>query len=132
MTMALEYPFKLFILIVVIIVIISIMWQFRDWITGICLFPPCEEECNVQPEMATESEFTKEILDKYCSLCWMKNGGGECKGNSICYTLNLEDKKFEPGDWSSEYKYCLVACEKESSSLFVQYLAMEELILITC
>jgi len=122
MAMVLEYPFKIFILIVVVIVIISIMWQFRDRIIKICLFPPCEKdvECNIQPIIATESEFSEVILDKYCSLCWMKNLEGECKGNSICYILNLQDD-FEPGDWNSEYDYCIVSCDEEAPSLYVQY-----------
>lgn len=124
MTMVLEYPFKVFILIVVVLVIISIMWQFRDKIMNICLFPPCngEEECNVQPVITTESEFTKEVLDKYCSLCWIKNGAGKCRGDSICYVLNLNES-FIPDNWNliKEHEYCIVTCENETSSLFVQY-----------
>lgn len=133
MSMVLEYPFKLFILIVVVIVIIGIMLQFRDKIINICLFPPCngEKECNVQSDIATESEFTEVVLDKYCSLCWIKNGEGKCKGDSVCYILNLEED-FDPDDWTSEYEYCIVTCDKDTPSLLVQYLAMEEIIEITC
>lgn len=136
MTMALEYPFKLFILIVVVLVIISIMWQFRDKIMGICLFPPCngDEECNVQPVITSESEFTEEILNKYCSMCWLKNGEGNCKGDSICYVLNLEED-FNPDipwDILRDYDYCFVTCENETSSLYVQYQSLDKIIEIAC
>ena len=131
MTMVLEYPFKLFILIVVVIVIVGIMYQFRDWIMDICLFPPCNggEKCNVQPVISTESEFSKGVLDKYCRSCWIKNGGGTCIGNSDCYLLNLEDEDFDPDDWKLVYKFnegegsfsCFITCENKASSLYVKY-----------
>jgi len=124
MAMVLEYPFKIFILIVVVLVIISIMWQFRDRIMNMCLFPPCdEEECDVQPVIATESNFTKQVLDKYCNLCWMKNGAGACVGDSVCYILNLEND-FDPNvPWNmlKEYDYCIINCNNIVTSLYVQY-----------
>jgi len=125
MSLVLEYPFRIFILIVVILVLIGIMWQFRDQIMNICLFPPCngEEECNIQPVISEESRFTKEVLDKYCNLCWIKNGGGTCEGDSVCYILNLEEN-FDPSiPWNlmKEYDYCIVTCENIVSSLYVQY-----------
>ena len=131
MSMVLEYPFKVFILIVVVIVVMSIMIQFRDKIMSMCFFPPCngEEECNVEPVILKELEFTEEVFDKYCNLCWIKNGEGRCKESSICYVLNL-DKDFEPDDLESEH--CIVTCNKDSSSLFVQYQSIEKKIFIEC
>ena len=130
--MVLEYPFKLFILIVVVIVIISIMYQFRDWIIGRCWFPPCEEECNIQPVKATESGFTEVVLDKYCSLCWIKNGEGKCRGDSICYVLDVDFDADVDGSLESEYDYCIITCDKDTSSLFVQYQYLEKMIEIAC
>jgi len=141
MSMILEYPFKIFILIVVVLVIISIMWQFRDKITSICLFPPCEDEteCNVQPVIQDKESFTEEELDYYCNLCWIKNGAGTCNQNSVCYIFNLEDD-INPGDWEDVHEIdyngdsflCVIKCEDETSSFYVQYQSLGKIIEITC
>lgn len=125
MSMALEFPFKIFILVVVVLVLITMMWQFRDRIMDMCLFPPCNggEECDVEPVISNEANFTIGILDKYCNLCWIKNGGGKCKGDPVCYVLTLEED-FDPTvPWNmlKEYDYCVVTCESAISSLYVQY-----------
>jgi len=120
--MELEYVFKMFILIVVVLIIITMMWQFRDKIVDVCLFPPCDKQggCNVQPIISEEERFSIMVLDKYCNLCWMKNGGGKCKDDSSCYVLNLKND-FIPGTWPSTHDYCIVTCENAASSLYVQY-----------
>lgn len=127
MTMVLEYPFKIFILIVVVLVIISIMWQFRDKIMEICFFPPCDggKECNVQTVISKETEFTVDELNKYCNLCWEKNGAGNCIEDSVCYVLDLEEDFNHKIPWNSlptkKYNYCFVTCNNTVSSLYVEY-----------
>ena len=136
MSMVLEYPFRIFILIVVVIIIIGIMWQFRDRIMEICLFPPCdEEECNIQPVISDENRFTEEVLDKYCSQCWIKNGEGKCKGDSVCDVLNLgEEFDFDSptAPWLNKHDYCIVTCKDVTSTVYVQYLSLERMIEIAC
>lgn len=132
MPLVLEYPFRLFLYIIVILVLIGIMWRFREKVFGICLFPPCdvEKECEVNTTITTESYFDADILEKYCKLCWEKNRKGECKQDALCYIINVDIPQ-EP-DPVFSLEYCSVSCSKDVTSVFVQYKSLTNETIITC
>lgn len=137
MTLVLEYPVTLLLYTVVILVLISIMWHFREQIFDICLFPPCnggEEDCDVKPVVTTETELTQDVVDKYCKMCWSRNKEGECDEDVLCYIINVtfnttEHSSLKP---SPELKYCDINCQRNATSLWVQYYSLDLTVNITC
>jgi hypothetical protein len=132
MSMVLEYPMKILIFMAVVVVIIGIMFHFRDKIMKICLFPPCEEEikCDVKPVVATENVVDKNIIEKYCKMCWGKNRNGECKEDSLCYVVNIPVSN--PANIDIGVDYCEITCNKDVTSFFVQYNFLDKKVYIAC
>jgi hypothetical protein len=133
MAMVLEYPMNIIILTVVVLVVIGIMFSFRDRITNICIFPPCEEEiiCDVKPAVVTETAVTQDIIDKYCKMCLGKNRDWECKEDSLCYVVNIQSA-FNPFGITPSMNDCEVKCNRAVTSFFVQYNFLDKKIYITC
>ncbi len=140
----LETVFKFLLYLIVVLILVAIMVQFKDKILNLCLLPSsCEKEnriekCGITPTTSTESTVTKEVLEKYCNLCWEKNKRGECKEMSMCYVISLE-KASNPTTvakktpLSSEVsKRCSILCSRDATSLFVQYDWINENITIGC
>lgn len=131
MSLVLEYPIKLFLLLVAVLVIIGIMWHFRDQITEICLIPPCEDEieCGEKTIPSHEASFTQDIIDKYCRLCWNKNRGGECSKDHLCYAVSTDSSSIPP---DPSFEYCKNSCGNNVKTIFVEYKSLEKIVEITC
>jgi hypothetical protein len=136
--MVLEYPFKIALFIAVILILVGIMWTFRDQIMRICLFPPCEEsteECDMKTSVSNENDFSRDILTKYCQLCWERNKRGQCKKDSLCYVVNVDNPSnpFLYLPLSIEVsQYCSVTCSRLATSVYVQYDFLNKKITIAC
>lgn len=134
--MVLEYPFKIVLFTVVIIILIGIIWTFRKQIMDICLFPPCEEvkECEIETVVSNENSFNKDILTRYCQLCWEKNKRGECRKDSICYVVNVNTSS-NPSSYTlypDVAQYCSITCSKNVTSVYVQYNFLDKRVTIAC
>lgn len=131
--LALWYLARLVILTAVIVIIIGVVWQFRDRIVRVCLFPPCEEkrECDVKPVAITEQLLDEFVIEKYCRLCWEKNRFGECKQDSICYVINL-DTQSNPSLLTVPLDFCFIKCDREVYSIFVEYNSIGKRVEIKC
>jgi len=131
--LVLEYPAKLMIVIAVVVILIGILWQFRERIVKICLFPPCEKEevCYGKTSFVNEMEINEGILEKYCKLCWERNGEGECKEDTLCYVLNLSLSSV-PSNFPVDLNYCSIECSRNVTTLFFEYKWIEKKVKIKC
>ena len=120
MAMVLEYPMKLFILIVVVLVVVGIMIKYKDKIMDLSFFDKDEEEkCEVKTEVVSEAALNTAVLEKYCDLCYLKNEQGECKDDALCYVINTN--LINPSTITINKDYCSITCNKEVTSVNVQY-----------
>jgi len=138
MAMVLEYPFKIILFSVIILIIIGIMWTFRQQIFNICLFPPCDEEvekCMTKTTPSSEKEFNRDVLEKYCRLCWERAGKGECRENFVCYVVNV-DVQSNPYIYvplsQDVFQYCFVECNRTTTSVYVEYNFIDKIVSIKC
>lgn len=134
--MELEYPFKVILYLIVVLILIGIMTTFRNKITNLCLFPPCEKEekCDVKPQQSNENILDSNVLEKYCSLCWEKNKRGECGESSVCNVVLLSNEA-NPSQHTinpSVSQYCSVTCSRDVTYFIVQYDRINKKILIAC
>lgn len=120
MAMVLEYPMKIFILIVVVLVVVGIMIKYKDKIMELSFFDNDEEEkCEVKTEVVSEATLSTAILEKYCDLCYLKNEQGECKDDALCYVINTN--LINPSTITITKDYCSITCNREVTSVNVQY-----------
>jgi len=135
MPMELEYPMNIIILSVVVLVIIGIMFTFRDRIMKICLFPPCQEDvkCDIKSTVVTAAAGDQNTIEKYCTMCWVKNRYGECKEDALCYVVNAQTPNPIGITLKPEIaKYCKITCSRDVTSFFVQYNFLKKEITIAC
>lgn len=130
MSLELEYPINLLILMVAVIVIVGIIWSFRDQIMNIHLFPDQEQvECDTKTVVSHEINLDLNVMNKYCQLCWDKNKRGECGENHLCYVVNTNTSSVPT---SPSETYCKNLCTSSAKTIFVQYNYLKENIEITC
>ena len=133
MAMVLEYPFKVFLYIIVILILVGIMWGFRDKIFGICLFgcEPDDERCDTRTVASSEDYVDQAQIDNYCQLCWEKNNFGNCTDNVLCYTIS-SDYGVRTGAVST-LEYCELSCSvSDAHTVFVQYDYLRQKVTLTC
>jgi hypothetical protein len=130
MSLELEYPVNLLILTVVVVVIIGIIWNFRDQIMNIHLFPDQEKvECDSKTVVSHEIKLDLNAINKYCQLCWDKNKRGECGEDNLCYVVNINSSSVPTNPSET---YCKNLCTNSAKTIFVQYNYLKENIEITC
>ncbi len=134
--MVLEYPMKMILYFVVVMVLIGIMWTFRDNISRICIFPPCNEnKCEIKIDKpSNENSLTADIVGKYCNLCWGKSEEGQCPENGLCYAVSLETD-VNPSSillQNDVKEYCNIECNKNTKTVFFQYDSLIRKVKITC
>jgi len=131
MALVLEYPMKLFILIVVIFVVIGIMIQYKQKIMNLDLFNKNDEKkCEVETTVTSEPNLNNAVLEKYCNLCYLKNEQGKCKEDALCYVINTN--LVNPSTISINKDYCSITCNKEVTSVYVQYKWLTGTVEISC
>jgi len=130
--LALEFVFKMFLYVVVVMVVISLIVFFRNSIISalnLCQYLPftCpqKEECSTL--QVTENQITANILDKYCSLCWLKTGEKDYKKDCLCYVVK---GSFSPFSYSNQN--CELKCSNEATSLIFTYNSLFKKIIIEC
>jgi len=129
--MVLEYPFKIFIYIVVVLVVISLIITFRNQILtslNLCQFTPqgCQQqECSTIE--AAETTINEAVLRKYCNFCWDKTGKIDYKKDCLCYVVR---GSYSPIGFT--YENCELECDKEATSLLFAYDALLKKIYIKC
>jgi len=127
----LEYPFKIFLYLVVAIVVIGLVVGFRNQILqffNLCQFIPqgCQRErCSVR--LTKEADISKDLLEKYCRLCWDETGKNDYKEDCLCFVVS---GKFHPIEFSQEN--CELICNKDSTSIQFIYYHLLKKIYIKC
>jgi hypothetical protein len=126
--MALEYPFKMLLYLVVIIVVIGIILAFRKEISSInfCWIWGCQPKA-CETVRVNENLIDQQVLDKYCNLCWQKTGAAELKEDCICYIVN---GSFTPFTYSSEH--CELKCTSASQFITFTYSHLFNNVSIEC
>lgn len=134
MSIVLEYPMKMIILLVVVFVVVGIILSYRSQIMNTCLTPPCDGEenlCEVETIVSSEQILDSASLQKYCNMCYMKNDNGNCMDNSLCYVVNI-DNMIDPSTIILTSEYCSIKCEKAVTSVYVQYIGLTGTVEIAC
>ena len=126
--MALEYPFKVLLYLVVIIVVIGIVLVFRKEISNInfCWIWGCQQKA-CETVRVSESTIDRQVLDKYCELCWGKTGAADLKEDCLCYVVS---GSFTPFAYTSQH--CDLKCNSDSQFLTFSYSHLPKKILIEC
>lgn len=129
--MILEYPFKIFLYVIVIIVVIGLIVTFRNQILtslNLCQFIPqgCQQqECYTYE--VSEAAMNEAVLKKYCDLCWGKTGKIDYGKDCLCYVVR--------GSYSSitfTYENCELKCTTGATSLLFAYDGLLKKIYIKC
>lgn len=130
--MALEYPFKIFIYVVVAVVVIGLMITFRNQILdflNLCQFMPqgCEEQRECFTIESTEAIINEASLRKYCDFCWRKTGELDYKKDCLCYVVS---GSYSPIPFTHEN--CVLDCNKDATSVRFSYDSIIKKIYIRC
>jgi len=132
MSMVLEYPMKMFILLAVVLVVIGIIISYRSKIMEFSFFEDEQEnKCDIETVVSSEQALTSDNLQKYCSMCYMKNDNGECMDDTVCYVVNI-DNTINPSTISLSSNYCSIKCNKDVTSVYVQYKGLTGTVEIAC
>lgn len=130
--MILEYPFKMFLYLVVILVVIGLVLTFRDQIINalnLCQYIPqgCPKQEECPTTQAKEMIIDEAVLRKYCNLCWERVGKGEYKKDCLCFVVS---GKYTPIKF--EHANCELGCDEEVTSVLFVYDGLLKKIYIKC
>ena len=130
--MVLEYPFKIFIYIVVVLVVISLIITFMNQILtslNLCQFTPqgCQQQQECSTIEAAEIAINEAVLRKYCSFCWDKTGKIDYGKDCLCYVVS---GSYSPIAFT--YENCELNCSKQATSLLFAYDGLLKKIYIKC
>jgi hypothetical protein len=130
--MVLEYPFNIFIYIVVILVVIGLIANFRNQILtslNLCQFTPqgCQQQEECSTIESTETAVNEAILNKYCNFCWEKTGKIDYKKDCLCYVVS---GSFSPFTFTHEN--CELKCNKSATAVMFTYDARLKKVYIKC
>jgi hypothetical protein len=128
----LEYPFQMFLYIVVILVVISLIITFRTQIlTYLKLCDYLPQGCQSQQECSTfqtkETTIDTSVLTKYCNLCWDKTGKIDYGKDCLCYIVS---GSYSPITFTN--KNCELKCDKQATAVFFAYDNLLKEISIKC
>jgi len=127
--MVLEYPFKMFLYMVVFLVVVGLILTLSRTHIDFCKFTPqgCENEERCATHESTETVITEAILRKYCDSCWAKTGKIDYKEDCLCYVVT--------GDYSPisfTYSNCELNCIKNATAIKFSYDSLLKKIQIKC
>lgn len=130
--MELEYPFKIFLYIVILLVVISFVIHFKDEILSylnLCQFLPqgCQQAVCSTDEVK-ESVVDEAKLIKYCDDCWRKTGEGNYNEDCLC---SIVKGNFSPIP-GFKHDNCELKCDKETSSIILNYNHYLKTVYIEC
>lgn len=138
MSMELEYPFKVILFLIVVMILVGIMITFREKLMKICFFPPCGKESvcetNSGPTQSQQSVMNKDVLEKYCNLCWQRNNEGKCNEDRACYFVSFPTAS-NPSSFPLSpdvSNYCSVKCNRDATSILVGYDWIDKKVIIEC
>lgn len=119
--MELEYPFQMFLYIVVILVVISLIVTFRTQILTylkLCDYLPqgCQSQLECSTSQTKVTTIDANVLTKYCNLCWDKTGGIKYEKDCLCYIVS---GNYSPTAFSN--KNCKLDCNKQATSVIITY-----------
>lgn len=131
--MELEYPFKIFLYVVVILVVIGLIVTFRNQILTylkLCQYTPqgCSEQERCTTISSKETTITATELKKYCDRCWDRTGRKEYKDDCLCYVVT---GSYSPTAFTDEN--CELKCDNaDATSLLFSYDGLLQKIYIKC
>ena len=130
--MELEYPFKVFLYIVVIVVVIGLVITLKDKIysnINFCYYLPqfCRQNGECSTVQATREVISEATLKEYCNSCWDKTGKKDYKESCMCYIVT---GNYSPISFESEN--CELKCSKSSGFLTFTYDKYLKKVFIDC
>ena len=130
--MELEYPFKVFLYIVVILVVVSLVVKFKEKISSaisFCEHLPqfCQQDSACSTVQATRGVISEATLKEYCNSCWDKTGKKDYKESCMCYIVT---GNYSPVSFESEN--CELNCSKSSGFLTFTYDKYFKKVFIDC
>ena len=119
--MELEYPFKVFLYVVVILVVVSLVITFKQQIAStinFCQHLPqfCQEDSECSTVQVKREVISEAVIREYCNSCWDKTGKKEYGESCMCYIV--------AGEYSTvnfESENCELRCSKSSGFLSFTY-----------
>ena len=132
--MALEYPFKLLLYVVVILVVVGLIIAFnkqiREYLVNVlCQLLPqgCQSNGDCTTYDSTETVIDQKVLKYYCDACWTKTGRNEYQKDCLCYIVK---GSFTPTTFTNEN--CELQCTKGASAVLFSYNHFAKTVEIKC